>query len=224
MAEGKSIHITPKEFRAVAVSVASAADCIGTLAPGCRIVGLTKGQFSLLDLLRAVVEQTGPADVVISTWTTGIRDAEMAAWLVETGLIRSLSFLTDRSFPARQPAYCKRLVELFGPDAIVCTRVHAKIALVRNESWNIAIRSSMNLNRNPRFEQFDLDDDPALAAWLAEQLFDDVAARMPAGTEHPTARVDAAFVAALGGGCALPLDAPEEDEVDAMVRRIRERR
>lgn len=145
----------------------SASESIGTLSPGVAITGLTMGQFSLIDLVEAVLRQTGPADVVVSTWTSGIRDVERAAWLLEHGDIRSFALLTDRSFVGRQPAYARALLNRFGAGAVRSTRTHAKFALVSNGQWSIVIRSSMNLNTNPRFEQFDLDDNAALLAYFA---------------------------------------------------------
>lgn len=165
----------------VLTPAASARECIGVLAQGCAMTGLTMGQFSLLDLVAAVLEQTGAADVSVSTWTTGIRDIERAAWLLESGAIRAFSLLTDRSFPGRQPDYCTALVKRFGDSAIRSTRTHAKFAVIVNDGWSIVIRSSMNLNTNPRFEQFDLDDDAALCRFFLDHIeaqaagFDDVA-------------------------------------------------
>lgn len=184
------------EFRATALQ--SARQCIGRLVPGCRIIGLTKGQFSLLDLIRAVLETTGPASVVASTWSTGVRDAENAAWLVETGQITSLRLITDRSFPGRHPEYAAWLVRAFGPAAIHCTRVHAKIAIIRAPGWSVCIRSSMNLNRNPRFEQFDLDDDESICEFF-ETWVREIETTHPPGVQFDEAEAEAAFQAALGG-------------------------
>ena len=188
-----------KAARLVRAPLETAEAALGTLTPGCRIFGMTKGQFSLLDLLRAILAQTGPADVVISTWTAGIRDAENADALMDTGAIRSLTLLTDRSFPTRKPEYCARLLEIFGADAIRCTRTHAKFLIIRNERWNLAVRSSMNLNRNPRFEQFDIDDDPALCDFVMEHVRE-MLQDAPRGFDFATAECDRAFAAALGGG------------------------
>lgn len=47
----------------------SARSTIGKLRKRCEMFGFTKGQFSLIDLLQAIVIQTGPADVLVSTWT-----------------------------------------------------------------------------------------------------------------------------------------------------------
>lgn len=121
-------------------------------------MAVTKGQFSMLELIRAVIAQTGAADVMLSTWTFGIRDAEMAAWLIRSGDIRSFKFLVDHSFPVREHKYCKRIQELFGNDSIVLSKVHAKFATIRNDNWDVCLTGSMNLNRNPRWEHFTLWD------------------------------------------------------------------
>ena len=155
-----------KKRKFVNAPTEAAAECLGDLTRGVAMTGLTMGQFSLLDLVAAVLAQTGPADVMISTWTTGIRDIERAAWLLNSGSIRSFRLLTDRSFPQRQPEYCAALVARFGLETIRATRTHAKFAVVKNDSWSVVIRSSMNLNTNPRFEQFDLDDSPEMAAFF----------------------------------------------------------
>jgi hypothetical protein len=141
-----------------------------------RLTGLTGGQFSLLDIVKACLRVSGPADVVVSTWTTGIRDAEAAQWLLENGAMRSFRLLTDTSFATRQPAYCAALLRRFGSGAVRVTRTHAKFALVFNEAWALVCRSSMNLNLNTRFEQFDLDDDRGMLAFFLEHV-----AAMPVG-------------------------------------------
>ena len=180
----------------VTAATESASETIGRLFPGVRICGVTKGQFSLLDLIRAVLENTGPAHVEFSTWTTGIRDAQAAAWLLKRGDFLSVKILTDRSFPIRQALYCKKLIEMFGDDAIFCSKVHCKVALIYNDNWSIVIRSSMNLNRNPRFEQFDLDDDPELLAWWRE-IFADIRKDLKPGIPFGNEQVLEAFQKAL---------------------------
>jgi hypothetical protein len=154
------------------------------------------GQFSLIDLITAIVERIGPADVRLSTWTTGIKDMETAMALLDTGRLRSLQILTDRSFPSRQPAYAARLVQLFGPDAVVCTQVHAKVAVLRAPGWAVTVRSSMNLNRNDRFEQFDLDEGEPLAAFYGA-WFDQLRKDAGTGIDFQNSEQAAAYEAAL---------------------------
>lgn len=169
------------------------------LRPGGSVFGLTGGHYSLLDLLGALLAKTGPADVRLSTWSTGIRDAENAARLLDAGAIRTLRLYTDGSFPTRQPQYCARIVTLFGADAIRCSNMHAKVATVVNDAWACVVRSSMNLNRNPRFEQFDVDDNRELAAFVGG-WFDVLDRLCPPGLVFERSESVAAFEAALRAG------------------------
>lgn len=194
-----SKRLTPKEAKRVAAARETAEEALGELTEGLRLFGFTKGQFSLLDLIRAVLEQTGPADLIVSTWSTGIRDAENVKWLRETGSLRSVLLLTDRSFAQVKEENVASVVEAFGMENIRCARTHAKFALIRNERWNIAIRSSMNLNRNPRFEQFDLEDNADLCEFMAAHVAE-LKDLMPEGLRPSGRQMQDGFKAALGGG------------------------
>ena len=138
--------------------VANARDTIEGFGPGIDIVGLTYGQFSLLDLIEAALEVTGPADVTISTWSAGFYDVEAAVRFRDNGLLRSCRFLMDSS-AKRGQATPGDVADLFGPDAVRTSRSHAKFVLIWNEDWAVVITSSMNLNLNPRLEQFEMTDD-----------------------------------------------------------------
>ncbi len=163
-------------------AVANATRAIGAVEPGCEIFGFTKGQFSLTDIILHVLTATGPADVVVSTWTAAHADIQTHHRLLTAGGVRSMRFVIDRGFPSRQPEYCDLLVSKFGPDCIRLTRIHAKFVLIRNEQWSVAIRTSMNLNTNPRFENFEISDDPVLADFLTE-IVEEIFAREDCGVK-----------------------------------------
>lgn len=148
------------------VTAKTAAEAIGAVTPNCEIFGLNKGQFSLIDILEHCLATTGPADVVLSTWTAAGADLGFAYGMMADGRIRSLRFIVDFSFPTRQPAYCAALRERFGDECIRITKTHAKFVLIRNASWNIVIRSSMNLNENRRLETFEISDHLGMAEFL----------------------------------------------------------
>lgn len=193
------------------IPVANAARAVIGLRPGGRVVGMTKGQFSMIDLIRAVLDITGPAHLQLSTWTAGIRDTKNAGFLFTDGRLLSVRWLVDRSFATRQPAYCAALVRIFGKEAIRCTRTHAKVALIKNDDWSISIRSSMNLNKNPRFENFDIDDNGPIFDLFAAH-FADMETSMAEGPSVPTSEVDAVFErAARGVNPFTPIDAAWAD-------------
>ena len=186
-------------------------DCIGEITPGCSIIGVTKGQFSLLDLIRAVSDQVGPAALTVSTWSTGIRDTQNLDILINQGTFTSVSLCLDRSFSGRQPKYVQEVIRVWGQENIRMTRNHGKFFLLRNEQWNICCRSSMNLNRNPRLEQFDIDDSLELCEFFADiikQIFE----KMPPGLTKKVKKCDEVFSQLLGGGLSdqyLPEDMAE---------------
>lgn len=168
--------------------VLTASEMTRELEPGGRLVGLTGGQFSLMDLIEALLVRTGPADVVIATWTAGVRDTEMADELDRLGLIRSMRLVVDGSFVGRQPQYVDRVRAVFGDDAIRTTSIHAKFVSVRNDDWHLLVRTSMNLNRNKRIELFELDDDRDLCDWWHAEVVDPLWADMPPGLTVPGRR------------------------------------
>jgi hypothetical protein len=158
---------------------ACAADAVAALErDGCELVGLTRGQFSLTDLLMAVLDKTGPADLSISTWTAASASVQTMLELLQTGQITGCRWLVDTTFVRRVPQLVAEIRKQFGDDAIRVTRTHAKFATVTNERWQVAIRSSMNLNQNPRLESYELGHDPQLCAWLVG-VMDDVWASQP---------------------------------------------
>jgi len=156
-----TVHVSAKKrvrrFRKNGYDDAAAS--IGKVEPGCEIFGFTKGQFSFIDVIEYLLTQTGAADVSLSTWTAADADLKTAYNLLQNGRIRSIRFLVDWSFASRKPEYCAALVEQFGEDSFRVSRTHAKYCVIRNDQWNITVRTSMNLNMNPRFENFEISDD-----------------------------------------------------------------
>ncbi len=154
--------------------VTNARDALADFGRGRETYCLTFGQFSLMDAVEAILERTGPADVAVSTWTAAAADLSRSAEALRDTRITSLRFIVDCSFGQRQPGYLAVLRERFGDDCIRSTRTHAKFAVITNEQWRVAVRTSMNLNQNPRLESIEVSDDPALAGFLlgiVDELF-----------------------------------------------------
>jgi hypothetical protein len=156
----------------------TAAEALADFDRDTQIHGLTKGQFSLLDVLTAIIQKTGPAHLDISTWTAAKTDvATVCNWL-NSGAIESSRWLVDLTFQRRTPEVADQIRRLFGPDAIRVAQNHCKLSLLGNAEWAIVIQTSMNLNFNPRFENFTVAHDPALHAFYTD-IFDHVWKRQP---------------------------------------------
>lgn len=170
----------PKARRQRLSKTTNARDTLAGFGHGVELDILTFGQFSIMDAVEAVLDTTGPADVAISTWTAAAADLTRTAQHLTDARIRSLRMVVDRSFLTRQPAYAATCLELFGPEAIRTTRVHAKFVLVRNAEWAVTLRTSMNLNENPRLEYLQVCDDADLCDWYSA-VVDEIFATEEAG-------------------------------------------
>ena len=147
----------------------SASDAIGTLTHGYRCVGISAGQFSMLDVLDALIDRAGTGgDVTLVSWTIARTAIARVAAFVKARRFGRLRIVLDRSFPGRWPAYVAALIDAVGNDVLRVTRTHAKFGLLAVGDWRLAVRASFNLNPSPRCEQFDIDDSPEIYA-----LFDD---------------------------------------------------
>ena len=125
---------------------------------GCRIMGLTRGEFSLIDLIYSVLKKIGASDVVCVTWSAGIKDVHNVKWMVDSELINKFTLVTDHSYKTRQKKYAKSIEDLFGTENIRTSEIHAKFVLISNPEYKVCIRTSMNLNANKTCESFELDE------------------------------------------------------------------
>ena len=139
---------------------------------GREIFGLTKGQFSLIDIIEALLAINGPAALEVSTWTAANTDISTALALIASGRVTRARWLVDLTFVRRCPQLAARIREAFGQESIRITKNHAKFAVIHNDRWQIVVRTSMNLNHNPRLEDFTVAHDPELAAFLLQAMND----------------------------------------------------
>jgi hypothetical protein len=147
-----------------------AQDAIGKLEKNQDVYILTYGQFSLIDALFVILDQTGPADVVISSWTAADAHLEHVSHMMEAANILSLRLIVDRSFRTRQPAYHRRMREIFGQKCIRALRTHAKFMVITNNNWHVVVRTSMNLNENPRLENIEISENANFANFMLDNI------------------------------------------------------
>jgi hypothetical protein len=150
----------------------------------------------LIDALSVILDQVGPADVVVSSWTAADAHLEEAAGMIESMNILSFRMIVDRSFRGRQPGYYDHMTRLFGPECIRAIRSHAKFMVISNENWKIVVRTSMNLNENPRFENIEISEDGEFVKFMLEivdAIFREVLPDMDASKEPVLEGLDAKF-------------------------------
>lgn len=145
-----------------------------------RIIGLTRGQFSLIDLIYSILKITGKAKVICATWSAGIKDVNTIKWMLTSDLIESFLLVTDHSYVSRKSQYILSIVDLFGKENIRTSDIHAKFCLIGNDEFKITIRTSMNLNANKTCESFEIDESEEIYNFY-KAFIDETFDNMPIG-------------------------------------------
>ena len=139
-------------------SFANAETTIGPITHGMSLFCVTRGQFSLIDAIYHCIRQIGVSEVSVWTWTVAVRHAEvMAGFLAQKDISRA-TLICDQSLDKRDPVLVENWRTRFGDDTVRICKNHAKICRVWNADFRLLLRSSMNLNVNPRFEQLDITE------------------------------------------------------------------
>lgn len=169
----------------------AAHDLIGTIRRDRPTYAAQAGQVSLSQIVLELLRQTGPAHVTIATWSATEDEMAAAGRALRSAAMLSLTIITERKFAARMR---DRLAYHFPGARVIPGRIHAKYTLIRNESWDLAVTSSMNLAQQPRLESALIRNSPALCNMLApteegEPLAIAVEPPIPCGRITPPARM-----------------------------------
>jgi len=154
----------------------------GTIKKGMRRFGFTAGQFSMSDLIEHILLQTGPADLYISTWAASSAGLKKTFEFLNNGMLRNLKFMIDTGAKQYRDNQFAQLLDRFG-DCIRTTRIHAKFFVIRNQKWNIVVRTSANLNRNLRLENFEIDENKDFADFF-QMFFDEAFSQIAVNENH----------------------------------------
>lgn len=154
---------------------ANAAEALADFDQETDVVGLMTGRFGLIHLLRHLFTITGPGNLTVSSWRLYAKDVDHVLKTLAAGRLLSARWLLDSTFQHRQPLEANQIREKFGRSALRVTRNHAKFLLLGtpDRRWTITIKTSANLNQNPRLEHFDITNDPNLFDFL-NQIVDGI--------------------------------------------------
>jgi len=118
--------------------------------PGNNTPYFSDGEFSMHQLIEHLLEQTGPAKVVLSSFSITEVAIRTFQRLMESRTIQSMACLFD--FTVRR----HKLGLLFFASSVISriaiTKCHAKIVLIYNGKHYITVVSSANLNINDKIE------------------------------------------------------------------------
>ena len=124
------------------------------------LFAITRGQWSMIDAVLHCLEQTGPAAISLWTWTGAEYDFQCLNRLRAERAVISGRLVVDAGGRSKHPHLIADWKLNFGADSVRYVKNHAKIVTISSGDgrFRLLLRGSMNLNANPRFEQFDLSD------------------------------------------------------------------
>ncbi len=125
---------------------------LGELKAGINKHFYSNGAFNLIQLVTYLLDKTGPAHLFLSTYSISTDSINTLVRHRQQGKILSAAFLIDNRVRTISPKPFDYLVTSF-PDSYRCCALHAKVALVWNNAWQISVVGSQNATHNPKLER-----------------------------------------------------------------------
>lgn len=124
--------------------------CIQELVPDQAQQFVTAGRWSLHQLLEYLLRRIGPCRLWMTTWTITEEPMRVLLNLIREGLILELNAVLDYRIERRKPEAFQLANNIM--TRICLTKCHAKVVVLRNDTWNVTILTSANFSKNPRIE------------------------------------------------------------------------
>ena len=123
---------------------------IGQLSPMEAVHFYSWANFNLVRLIIYILQQTGPAHLFMTSYSFSQKSIESLLKRKNDGRLLSVKLLIDNRVKVMSP---KPFQMLSGSFDYRCISVHAKVALIWNNSWQISIVTSQNATDNPKLER-----------------------------------------------------------------------
>lgn len=120
------------------------------IEPRVTIYWVSNNDWSMHELLLAILNITGEAEVYISSYAMSETPARILAQLKSSGMITKLHSVLDNRIDVRTAGSYQLIKSI--SDEIVLVDTHAKVTVVENASWKVAVIGSANYTENKRYE------------------------------------------------------------------------
>ncbi|WP_297071303.1 C4-dicarboxylate ABC transporter [uncultured Duncaniella sp.] len=116
----------------------------------CPVQPYFSNSIQLAGIIEWILGQTGPADVMISTFSTSEEFLRHLVRLRKSGKVRSCSLFCDLRAARKTASLYHFIRGVF--DSVALCQNHSKIVLVFNDTFNVAVVTSQNQTRGDRYE------------------------------------------------------------------------
>jgi len=145
-------------------------EAIGLLESGKEHHYYSRGNFNLVRLICFLLKQTGPAHVMLTSYSFSRESIEQLQNRVDKKAILSFKVILDNRVRVMSPLPFQMIAASFD---YRCISVHAKIALIWNDDWKITIITSQNATDNPKLERGTIFTDPEIFDFDYQNLCDE---------------------------------------------------
>ena len=137
----------------------------------------SSGHWSMHDLFNALIHKTGPARVYLSTYSLSEVAIRSLYNAFKEGLILELGCLVD----IRVKRHKMGLLNFAGHlvDTITLANCHAKVLILENDAWKIAVVASNNFTVNVRYESGSIITVPGIVDFYKQCLQQAIKAGIP---------------------------------------------
>ena len=157
--ESVSLLEPGKDFAFVDDQSKALTKAIGDIAPGKTTHYYSYGNFNLVRLMLHIIKQTGPVHAFMTSYSFSQKSIEAIQRQIETKNFLSFKVIVDNRVRSLSPKPFQMLIESFD---YRCSSIHAKVALLWNDKWNISIVTSQNATDNPKLERGTIFTDKAV--------------------------------------------------------------
>jgi len=123
---------------------------IKELVKGENIHFYSWANFNLVRLILHLMKFTGPAHLLMTSYSFSQDSIEKLSRQLKAGEILSLKVLIDHRVKVMSPKPFQMLSSCFD---YRCTSLHAKVALIWNDQYRISVVTSQNATDNPKLER-----------------------------------------------------------------------
>ena len=116
-----------------------------------------------------LIKQTGPVHLFMTSYSFSSKSIQQLQNHIEKDKIISFKLILDNRVRSISPKPFQIIASCFN---YRCTSVHAKIALLWNDNWKIAIVTSQNATDNPKMERGIIFTDPSVFDFDLKNLND----------------------------------------------------
>ncbi len=123
---------------------------IQSIQPGNNIFWVSDGKWSMHELLLELLNITGAGDVFISSYAMSETPARILTQLKNSGIIKTLHCVLDNRVDVRSAGSHQLMMAMC--NRLVLVKTHAKVTVIVNDQWKLAVIGSANYTENERYE------------------------------------------------------------------------